>query len=153
MGPVGLGMVGSGPLQVEPGSSGFAAGEVGSVGVVVAAPVFDDHAGLQQGVQVPGDDSHLRWRTLLVHRHAPSQTHNPGRDGLNRSALLIAWQLLSDLIAQLGRCTLPGRLEPPPDSARQQRGPAPPGRLRPADSPPGFPAGNEEDCADINARA
>ena len=31
----------------------FAVGGVGSVGVVVAAPVFDDHAGFQQRVEVP----------------------------------------------------------------------------------------------------
>lgn len=41
----GLGLMGRGPLLSELGWGEFAMGGVGPVGVVVATPVFDDHAG------------------------------------------------------------------------------------------------------------
>ncbi len=49
----GLRLVRSGPSSGEFGWGEFAVGGVGSVGVVVAAPIFDDHAGFQQRVEVP----------------------------------------------------------------------------------------------------
>ncbi len=44
----GLGLVGRGPLLSELGWGEFGVGGVGSVGVVVGAPVFDDHARFAQ---------------------------------------------------------------------------------------------------------
>jgi len=49
----GSGLVGRGPLSSEFGRGEFTMGGVGSVGVVVAAPVFDDHAGFPQRVEAP----------------------------------------------------------------------------------------------------
>ena len=49
----GLGLVGRSPLSSEFGWGEFTMGGVGSVGVVVAAPAFEDHAGFQERVEAP----------------------------------------------------------------------------------------------------
>ena len=46
-------LVGRGPPQSELGRGEVAVGGVGPVGVVVAAPVVDDHPGFQQRVEAP----------------------------------------------------------------------------------------------------
>src|SRR5271166_2129989 len=56
-----LGVGGSWSTVGEFGWGEFVVGGVGSVGVVVAAPVFDDHAGFEQRVELPRVEQFVAW--------------------------------------------------------------------------------------------
>jgi len=74
-----MGWVGRGPLDAELGWGEFTVGGVGPVGVVIAAPVLDDHPGFEQRVEAPRGEQLVT--KAAVERFDPSVL--PGRAGVD----------------------------------------------------------------------